>query len=80
MKLVEVKTAKEFASTFFGDPILKMAVNAALDNAPEFELVRCEKCKHYDKGGEYCNFWRGVRHHEHFCGEGEKNEQNESYC
>lgn len=36
MKLVEVKATKEFASTFLADPILKMAVNAVLDNAPEF--------------------------------------------
>ena len=44
MKLVEVNEAKAFASTFFGDPILKMAVNAAMDNAPGFELVRCKEC------------------------------------
>ena len=34
-KVVEVKTAKEVANTLFGDPVLKMAVNAALDNTPE---------------------------------------------
>ncbi len=51
MKLVEVKTAKEFASTFFGDPVLKMAVNAALDNAPGFDLVRCKDCGAYNKNG-----------------------------
>lgn len=39
MKLVEVKAAKEFASTFFGDPVLKMAVNACLDNAPEADAA-----------------------------------------
>lgn len=33
-KLIEVQAAKEFASTFLADPILKMAVNAVLDNAP----------------------------------------------
>ena len=48
MKLVEVKTAKEFASTFFGDPVLKMAVNAALDNAPGIDAipVNAEELKH----------------------------------
>ena len=34
MKFVEVQTAKDFANTFFGDPVLKMAINAVLDNAP----------------------------------------------
>ena len=33
-KLIDVQKAKEFASTFLADPILKMAVNAVLDNAP----------------------------------------------
>ena len=37
-KFVEVNVTKEFASTFFGDPILKMAVNAALDNAPAVDV------------------------------------------
>ena len=46
MKLIEAKTAKEFASTLLADPILKMAVYAVLDKALEFELVRCKECKH----------------------------------
>ena len=47
MKLIEAKTAKEFASTLLADPILKMAVYAVLDKAPEFDLVRCKDCIHY---------------------------------
>jgi hypothetical protein len=47
MKLIEAKQAKEFASTFLADKILQAAVNAVLDNAPGFELVRCKDCKHY---------------------------------
>ena len=42
MKLIEVNAAREFANTFLPDPILKMAVNAVLDNCPaaeEFEEV-----------------------------------------
>ena len=39
MKLVEVNAAKEFASTFFADPVLKMAVNACLDNAPAVDAI-----------------------------------------
>lgn len=37
MKLVEVNAVREFANTFLGDPILKMAVNAVLENVPAFE-------------------------------------------
>ena len=44
MKLIEAKLAKEFANTLLGDPILKMEVNAVLDNAPGFDLVRCKEC------------------------------------
>lgn len=38
-------------------------------------VVRCKKCRHYDEDGEYCGFWGGCRHPEHFCNEGENNEQ-----
>lgn len=55
MKLVEVKAAKEFASTFFGDPVLKMAVNAVLDNTPGFDLVRCKDCMYSDYAFE--KYW-----------------------
>ena len=34
------------------------------------EVVRCKDCKHYDEDCEFCKFWDGVRHPEHFCGEG----------
>ena len=37
-KYVEVKAVQEFAGTFLGDPILKMAVNAALDHAPAADV------------------------------------------
>ena len=60
-KLIEVSAAKEFASTFLADPILKMAVNAVLDNAPTTDAVEvvhgrwdidefgvfCTVCKEY---------------------------------
>ena len=49
MKLVEVKATKEFASTFLADPILKMAVNAVLDNAPEFETDKSIAMIHEEK-------------------------------
>lgn len=39
-KYVEVKTVQEFAGTFLGDPILKMAVNAVLDHAPAADLPK----------------------------------------
>ena len=34
MKLVEVQSAKDFASTFLNDIFFRMAVNRVLDNAP----------------------------------------------
>lgn len=71
MKLIEAKQAKEFASTFLADRILQAAVNAVVDNAPGFDLVRCKDCGWYDPECEKCNFWSGVRHPEHYCGEGE---------
>ena len=48
MKLVEVQTAKDFANTFFGDPVLKMAINAVLDNAPAVDAipVNADELKH----------------------------------
>lgn len=39
-KYVKVSAVKEFAGTFLGDPILKMAVNAVLDHAPAAELPK----------------------------------------
>ena len=39
-KYVEVKAVQEFAGTFLGDPILKMAVNAVLDHAPAVDLPK----------------------------------------
>ena len=44
MKLVEVQSTKEFASTFLNDIFLKMAVNRVLDAAPSFDLVHCKEC------------------------------------
>ena len=50
MKMLEIKTAKEFAASFFGDPILKMAFNAAMDNAPTVDAVPVDKFQiHYIK-------------------------------
>lgn len=39
MKLIEVKRAKEFASTFFADPVLKMAANSFLDHVPVADIT-----------------------------------------
>ena len=47
MKLLEVQSTKEFASTFLADIFFKMAVNRVLDAAPGFELVHCKDCKYY---------------------------------
>lgn len=49
MKIIEANRAKEFASTFFNDPILKMAVNAVMDNVPEADAVPVVH-GHWDEG------------------------------
>ena len=42
-------------------------------NAPDVaRVVRCGKCKWYDPDSDYCQFWHGVRHPGHYCGEGER--------
>ena len=42
-------------------------------------VVRCGKCKWYDPESSFCQFWHGVRHAGHFCGEGvRKNETEKS--
>lgn len=38
-KLIEVQSAKEFASSFLPDIFLKMAVNRVLDAVPEADAV-----------------------------------------
>ena len=75
MKLIEVKRAKEFAATLFADPVLKMAVNAVLDKAPEFELVRCKDCinAEYFHGVLCCAMAHDVvRQKNDFCSYGER--------
>ena len=60
MKLIEPNQAKECASTLFNDPILKMAVNAVVDNCPVTEIVQCKDCVSYDErcpGFGYCYHW-----------------------
>ena len=39
MKIVKVDEALEFANTFYGDPILKMAINAVLNNMPAADAI-----------------------------------------
>ena len=82
MKLVDPNQAKEFAATIFGDPILKMAVNAVMDNVPKVEaseVVFCEICRHSREteraGYLFCNnpcgMGRGVIATD-FCSDGER--------
>ena len=51
---------------------LTMAKAIILKMDVAVSLVRCGKCKHWDPDSEYCQFWHGVRHPGHYCGEGEK--------
>ena len=74
MKLIEAKQAKEFASTFLADKILQAAVNAVVDNAPGFELVRCKDCEHYVLRALACRneHMNGVIGIDGFCSYGER--------
>lgn len=76
MKLIEAKTAKEFASTFFGDPILKWAVNKVIDNAPCIEVVQCKECKKWvswpDRKQGFCPCSEHTTEAGHFCSYGER--------
>ena len=77
-KFLEVKATKEFAETFLADPILKMAVNAVLNNAPAadvVEVVHGQWITEYWKSGYikrcYCSR----------CGESPKDAYNpDNYC
>lgn len=51
-KLIDVTSARETADVILGDPILKMAVNAVLNNTQGFDLVRCKNCK--NRGTDLC--------------------------
>lgn len=46
-----------------------------LEEAPTVdavEVVRCGKCKRYDRELGVCEFWHGKRNPGHFCKEGEQ--------
>ena len=81
MKFVEVKTAKEFASTFFGDPVLKMAVNAALDNATEADVVEVIHGQWIiEEDGDFCNVKCSACGKDYACHYGMLQLQNFDYC
>ena len=61
-----------------GDPILASVLNRAIACVEKQQIfdvtitVECKECRWYDEEGEFCRFWNGCRHPEHFCGEGER--------
>lgn len=53
----------------------EVACKSQIDRIPTVdavEVVPCAQCQWYDEDGEFCQFWQGVRHPEHYCGEGER--------
>ena len=34
--------------------------------------VPCKECRYYKSEGSYCGFWGECRHPEHYCGEGDR--------
>lgn len=75
-KLIEVQSAKDFASTFLNDIFFKMAVNRVLDNCPRVELVHCGSCIYAryetDDGWLWCNRWKEASECGGYCHKGEK--------
>jgi hypothetical protein len=49
---------------------------AAIQDKDLVEVVRCKNCSWYDERADYCTFWDSVRHPEHFCGEGERKDND----
>lgn len=41
------------------------------------EVVRCKDCRYYNPDGEYCGFWGECRHPEHYCGEGDREDNGQ---
>ena len=77
MKLIEANQLKECGSTLFNDPILKMAVNAVVDNCPGMEIVYCKDCKwrshNTPDGFHWCDeHERGSLMDDDFCSYGER--------
>lgn len=51
------------------------AILDAIDEAPTVEaveVVRCIRCRKYDRKSGFCQFWHGARPAAHYCGEGER--------
>jgi hypothetical protein len=74
MRIIDADRAKEIAEVSLGDIFLQTALKLLIDKVPTIDaepVVRCKDCRYYDDSGDYCCIWCGVRHQEHFCGEGE---------
>ena len=46
-KLIGADAVKETANVLFGDPIIKMAVDAVVDATPEVDFVHCGDCRQW---------------------------------
>ena len=75
MKAIKMSQAKEFATTFFNDPILKMAASAAFENCPGAECTDCKHCSHSQvtsyKQFRWCTVWGSAVDEDGFCYRGE---------
>lgn len=54
-KYLEVQSAKEYADTILADPILQMAVNAVLNNAPAADVAEVVHGRWIDNCCSNCN-------------------------
>ena len=67
------KLAARYKGSFSGEAFERAAQEIAeLPTVDADEVVLCAKCKWWDTDSEYCQFWHGVRHPGHYCGEGDR--------
>ena len=55
-QLIDVEAAKGYVETFMADPILKMAANAALNNAPRVDAVEVVHGEWSTIEDDYCGW------------------------
>lgn len=83
MKIIDAeKLIRSLSSVCVTDDSIGMGIKMGLNHAIQtindtpsvdaVKVVRCKECRFYNNDGEYCGMWGEVRHPEHFCDEGVK--------
>ena len=84
MQLIDANELKaELQNELYMTDSTKAAFRSIIRKVPTVdavEVVRCKDCEYYNECSERCKFWHGVRHPEHYCGEGERSDGDEETC